>query len=455
METNPTSTAGLPRRDFLKTAATAAAAVASAPLLKNTVYGQSDAPSANVSGANNRIAVAVVGVGFGIGKDHLLGIHKNAGANNVKVAAACDLFSERRKWAKETAELNDSDVQVEYQKILERKDIDAVLIATHDPNHARITMDAIEAGKHVYCEKPLTRYLDEAFKVHDKVKSSGKVFQIGSQGCTAGGYHKCAELVKAGKLGKLVWAQVWYSRNSKAGEWNYEIDPKSNPENIDWKRWLGPIKDRPFSAEDFHRWRKYYRYCAGPLGDLAPHRLHPFMLATGNPEFPKRVCSIGTSPVHIDKEGNNPERETPEHAQLLAEFPSGLVVMVTCCTVNSMSPGLTLYGHKANVSIDSNGNRVELLPQVAFGDDIDPETTREAQPEDIRAHEKNWFDCIRNGQPPNANIDLAIRVQTVICLAEMADRLNMTCLFDEKTRKITDNNGKEVAPITYGALAQS
>ena len=80
-----------------------------------------------------------------------------------------------------------------------------MLIATHDPWHAQITMDALDSGRHVYCEKPLTRYLGEAFQVYDKVKSSGKVFQVGSQGCSAGGYQKCAELIKAGKIGTLVW----------------------------------------------------------------------------------------------------------------------------------------------------------------------------------------------------------------------------------------------------------
>lgn len=459
MENSVSSSAGLPRRDFLKKAATAAAVVATTPLLKTSAYGQ--APSVNVIGANDRIEVGVIGVGFGIGKDHLQGIHKNCNANNTVVAAACDVYNVRRDWAKKTAELKDADVYTNYEDLLSRKDIPAVVIATHDPLHAPISLAALQAGKHVYCEKPLTRYLGDAFKVYDAVKSSGKIFQVGSQGCSAGGYHKCAEMVKAGKLGKLVWAQVWYSRNSLTGEWNYDLEDAATAENIDWKRWLGPVKNRPFSQEDFHRWRKYFRYCAGPLGDLAPHRLHPFMLATGNPEFPKRVCCIGASPVHIDSLASNkvkdePPREIPEHVQLLAEFPSGLVVLVTCCTVNALTPGLSLFGHKANVTIDATGSKVELLPQKEFGEEIDPETIREGlQPEDIRYHERNWFDSIRANKAPNADIELAIRVQTVISLAEMADRLKTTYLFDEKTRKITDAGGKEVAPITYGTLAQS
>src|SRR6267142_2776477 len=131
---NPSSP-GLPRREFIKKTATAAAAVAvTSSLFKTPVYGQNQAPSpGKVIGANDRIAVAVVGVGFGIGQNHLQGIHQNANANNAVVAAACDLFSKRRDWGKKTAELKDSDIYIDHRRLLERNDIDAVLIATHDP----------------------------------------------------------------------------------------------------------------------------------------------------------------------------------------------------------------------------------------------------------------------------------------------------------------------------------
>jgi len=454
---NASSPGGVPRRDFLVKAATVAAAAAAAPLLRAPVYGQNQAPSANVAGANNRIAVGVIGVGFGIGKNHLEGIHANANANNTVVAAACDVFNKRRDWAKQAAGLKDSDVTVDYKQLLDRKDIDAVLIATHDPVHAQMVMDAVKAGKHVYCEKPLTRYLDEAFQVYDALKGSKSVFQIGSQGCSAQGWHKCAELIQAGQADTLVWGQGYYCRNSVQGEWNYMIEGESTAANIDWERWLGPVKKRvPFSAEHFHRWRKFFPYCSGLLGDLVPHRLHPLMLASGNPEFPARVNCIGTKNVHADK--NKPDalpREVPEHIQLQAEFPSGYMVTVTCSTVNAKSPGFAIYGHKATMNIGSSGERIELVPEKEYAEEIDPETFTGMQPEDIRVHEKNWFDCIRSGAKPNGNIDLAIRVETVISLAEMSDRLKMTCLFDEKTRKVTDGSGNEVKPITYGTLPQS
>jgi predicted dehydrogenase len=457
MENQPKSGSGLPRRDFIRKTAVVAAAAAATPFLRTPVYGQNQAPSANVVGANNRINVGVIGMGTGIGQNHFLGIHQKANENNTKIVAASDVFNKRRDWAKQQAGLADADVNVDYRKLLERKDLDAVLIATHDPVHAQMTIDSLQAGKHVYCEKPMTRYLDEAFKVYDVVKKTGKVFQVGSQGCSAAGWHKCGEIIKAGKIGTLVWGQGYYCRNSIGGEWNYMIDGDSKAENIDWEKWLGPVKKRvPFSADHFHRWRKYYPYCSGLLGDLVPHRLHPLMVASGNPEFPVRVTSIATKNVLADKNTpDTPIRDVPEHVQLLAEFPSGYMITVTCSTVNAKSPGFAIYGHKATMNIGSSGERIELVPEREFSDEVDPETIMGLQPEDIRVHEKNWFDCIRSGAVPNANIDLAIRVQTVISLAEMSDRMKVTCLFDEKSRKISDGSGKEIPVLTYGSNADT
>ena len=460
MNTNDHPASGGPgtRREFLKKASTLAAAAATANLFKTPVYGQSQAPSTGrVIGANDRIAVGIIGVGFGIGQNHLQGIVKEAGSNNVVVAAAADLFNKRRDWAKQNASLKDEDVYSEYKKMLDRKDIDAVLIATHEPWHCKITLDALDAGKHVYCEKPMTRYLGEAFQVYDAVKRTGRVYQVGSQGCSAEGWHKCGELIQAGKIGELIWAQGYYCRNSVGGEWNYPIETESTAANIDWETWLGPVKKRvAFSAEHFHRWRKYFPYSTGPLSDLAPHRLHPLMLATGKPEFPVRVSCFGTTIVHPDRAvAGTPEREVPEHIQITAEFPSGFMISLTCSTVNAKSPGFVIYTHKATLNVGTSGERVELVPEKEWSEDIDPATMTGLQPEDMRVHEKNWFDSIRNGKAPNGDIDLAIRVQTVISLAEMSQRLNITCQFDEKSKKITNGDGKEIAAITYGTLPSS
>jgi predicted dehydrogenase len=456
MDQNQNST-GLPRRQFIKQTATVAAAVAATPLLKTPIYGQSQAPSTGVAGANNRIVVGFIGVGGQGFNAHVRQVKANATQNNVALAAVCDVWKDRVAQAKDFIG-GDCQGFDAYQKLLERKDIDSVVIATHDPIHAPATIDALNAGKHVYVEKPMTRYLSEAFQVYDTVKKTGKILQVGSQGCSAAGWHKAAELIQGGKIGTLVWAQGYYCRNNPKGEWNYTIDPKATPENVDWKQWLGPVKKQiPFNADHYFRWRKYYPYCAGLLGDLVPHRLHPLMVATGKPEFPTRVVAIGTKNVHTDKKTEGtPERDVPEHIEIIAEFPSGLTIVVAASSVNAKSPGFAMYGHHASLEIGTSGEKVTLIPEREFADEIDPDTFEGLTPtEDIAVHEKNWFDCIRANTQPNAGIELALRVQTVISLAEMSDRLKVACLYDEKTRKISTDSGKEMQPLAYGTLPLS
>ncbi len=455
------------RRDFIKKAATATAAVASANLFKTPVYGQNTAPSTGrVIGANDRIAVGYIGIGGGTGPDgappsncpgmgmaHVKSQKAHAADNNIVQAAVCDLYSKRTDVAKAVVGTADVKGYDDYRKIIERKDIDAVLIATHDPWHARCAMDAMESGKHIYCEKPMTRYLGEAFEVADVVKRTGKVFQLGSQGCSASAWHKAAELIQAGKIGKLIWAQGFYCRNNPKGEWNYSFDPGATPQTVKWESWQGQIKDKvPFSEDRFFRWRKFYPYCAGLLGDLVPHRLLPLMLATGSPEFPRRVVCVGTRAVNTDKGTPGAlEREVPEHVELIVEFPSGLLITVVSSSVNATSPGFVIYGHQGTINLGDQGNRLSLVPERPFADEIDPVTLDGLEPhEDVGVHEKNWFDCIRANKQPNANIDIGLKAQAVISLAEMSDRLNIACLFDEKTRKITTGDGKEIKPFTYG-----
>jgi predicted dehydrogenase len=180
------------------------------------------------------------------------------------------------------------------------------------------------------------------------------------------------------------------------------------------------------------------------------------MLATGNPEFPKRVVAIGTKAIHTDRNTpNTPERDVPESVQMIAEFPSGLVAIIASATVNEFGLQEVIRGHKGRIEMGGSG-RVVLTPERKFSDEIEAQTFENLKPtEALPPHEKNWFDSVRANKEGNAGISLAVRVQTVISLAEMSDRLQVACLFDEKTRKITDGNGKELKPLTYGSLPLS
>ena len=146
-----------------------------------------------------------------------------------------------------------------------------------------------------------------------------------------------------------------------------------------------------------------------------------------------------------------PERDVPENVGLLAEFPSGLTLLMCSGTVNEQGLTSMMRGHKGTLYL-GGADSVELKPERPFAEDVDPQVLHGLKPsgEKISEMEKNWFHCIRTGEAPFANIDLAIRVQTVISLAEMAERLNIACLFDEKSRKITTGDGKAIKPISYG-----
>ncbi|RME94898.1 MAG: gfo/Idh/MocA family oxidoreductase [Verrucomicrobia bacterium] len=447
---HPAQTSPETRRSFLKKTAAAAAATGAAGLFTTPVYGQNQAPSANVKGANEKVVIGFVGLG-GQGSFHLRNILAMKDEKNLAVGGVCDLWKKRREAAAALA--GGVPAYEDYREMLEKqKDIDAIICATVDHWHAQVSIDSLKAGKHVYCEKPMTRYLDEAFAVADTVKETGLIYTVGAQACSDAKWLKAAELAREGMIGKLVLGQASYMRNNPKGEWNYRIDPAFTKDGIVWDHWLGPnIKRRvDFNPDHFFRWRKYYPYCAGVLGDLFPHRLHPLLMASGNPEFPVRVTAIGTKAIHTDKNTpGTPERDVPECLTLLAEFPSGYSVMVCSSTVNEYGLEDVVRGHIGNLLI--GGSSVKLRIERPFSDEYDPEDYTNLRPgESVAVNEANWIECIRTGKQPNANIDLAIRTQTVISLGEMSDRLGIACHFDPETRTIHDGCGRKLEPLSYG-----
>ncbi|MCW5560044.1 MAG: Gfo/Idh/MocA family oxidoreductase, partial [Verrucomicrobiae bacterium] len=386
--------------------------------------------------------------------------------NNIAMAAVCDVSKHRVQAArKQIADGGAGDAEgfEDYRKLLARKDIDAIFCATVDHWHTPVSCDALEAGKHVYVEKPMTRYLAEAFRIYDTVKKTGKILQVGSQGCSDGKWHQAAKWIRAGKIGPIAMLQGSYMRNNPWGEWNYTIQPWCTESDVNWAAWQGDQIQRKiaFNPDHYFRWRKYYPYCAGLLGDLFPHKLHPYMLATGNPEFPVRVAAVGSKAFKTDlnQENRKPAQETkyvrdvPEIIELIAEFPSGYVMHITSSTVNELGTQEVIRGHKANLTMA--GNRVELKPERDFSEEIEPETSSPFSDEGVAAHHKNYFDSIRTHKEPNANINLAAKVQTVISLAEASDRMGVMCYFDEKTRKVTDKSGREIPVPYYGWDAES
>src|SRR3954469_2305653 len=429
------------RRDFIKT--TASGVVAATAVINGGGEAAASAIRATgrVIGANDRIRIGVIGV-KGMGGGHLRNlVGPEMKGDNVQVVAVCDLWETVRIKAQKTAELADSAAYADYRRLLDDKSVDAVVIATPDHWHGRIGLDSLLAGKPISIEKPFTRRLDEAFKIYDAAKETGLRVQVGSHGCSDTKYLKARELTKSGTLGKLLWAQGSYCRNNPKGEWNYTLEAELTPQTVDWKTWLGTAPKREVSAERFFRWRKYWDYGTGIIGDLWPHRLHPLMLAMDITEFPKSVSCIGSDMCQADSrlgpEGQpfGASRDVPDMTMMMAEFPSGVSLILAGSTVNERGFEDVVRFSKGNLTM--GGNRLMVAPERPYADEVDArdETPADAGETHVK-HMRNFLDSLRQNVAPNCSEDLGVRVQTVVSMAEVAFRKQRLARFDERKREI-------------------
>jgi predicted dehydrogenase len=424
------------RRNFIKTVGAIATAEAVAAPIRSTMAQESKpavtAPS-TVLGANNRLNYAIVGVG-GMGGGHLNILTKDLKDENVKVVAVCDVFEKRRLKAQTVAELHSSRAYTDYRRLLENKDIDVVIIATPDHWHGQIGIEALEAGKHIYVEKPMTRDLDEAIKMWKVARRTGRLVQVGAHGCSDPKWHKGAEIIRSGKLGKLLWAQASYCRNNPKGEWNYKLEPEANQHTIDWKMWLGKAPKREFSAERYFRWRKYWDYASGIIGDLWPHRLYPLILGMDLNEFPKTVSCIGNNLINSDQ-GQGETREVADTTMMIAEFPSGIMINLVGSTVNERGVEDIVRGNKASVLF--GGGKVLIQPERPYTDEIEQaDVTPPDCGESHKKHQLNFLQAIRNNTKPSCDIEKGVRVQTIISMAELSIRKGKTMKFNAEKLKV-------------------
>jgi predicted dehydrogenase len=240
----------------------------------------------NVS-PNDRIRIATIGFG-GMG----MGDTKYAlSAPGVELAAVCDIYDGRLTRAREL--FGDQLFTTrDYREVLARKDIDSVIIATPDHWHAAISIAAMEAGKDVYCEKPMVQSVADGKAVVAAQERTGRIFQVGSQYVTSAVYQKARDLVQSGAIGKLTMVEAWLDRNTALGAWQYSIPPDASPSTVDWDRFLGKAPKRPFEAIRLFRWRNYQDYGTGVAGDLFVHLLSGLHLVTGS-IGPERVLATG------------------------------------------------------------------------------------------------------------------------------------------------------------------
>ncbi len=301
------------RRSFLKKATLGSAALTSAPM----VFASSDEEKLLLSrtyetafnSANDQINLALIGCG-------IQGIHDTRTAlqvDGVKLVAVCDLYTGRLDRGKELWG-DDLFTTRDYRELLNRNDIDAVIVATPDHWHKKIVIDALKAGKHVYCEKPMVQKFGEGQEIIKAQKESGKLCQVGSQAISSLGNEKAKQLYEEGAIGDIVMLDFYNDRYSAEGAWQYPIPPDANPETVDFDTFLGSGPKVPYENKRFFRWRNYKDYGTGVAGDLFVHAFSTlnYVISSNGPDR-----ALATGGLRYWNDG----RDVPDVSITLYDYP--------------------------------------------------------------------------------------------------------------------------------------
>jgi predicted dehydrogenase len=335
--------------------------------------GLAAAQSARAS-ANDHVQIALIGAG-GQGMED---VRSSLASNGVKLVAAADVYQgrlarTRELWGKGVFTTRD------YREVLARPDVDAVIVATPDHWHERISIDALNAGKDVYCEKPMVQRLEDGRGVIEAQQKTGRILQAGSQRVSSIVYKKAQELMQGGAIGELNMVEAWWDRNSAIGAWQYSIPPDATEENVDWDRFLGRAPKVPFEPVRLFRWRNYRDYGTGVAGDLFVHLFSGMHFVTGA-IGPARVYATGG--LRFWKDG----RDVPDVMLGLYDYAKterhpafNLALRVNFVDGGSENSGFRFIGTEGIMTID-RGVVVSKTPreiEPGFTIDTFPEATQE------------------------------------------------------------------------------
>src|SRR5579883_2024587 len=388
------------RRDFLRQAGALGAALGS---VGSAMAKSSSKGSSRVIGANDRINIGVIGVGGRGSGDARDFARIGAENNSCQVVAVADCYQRRINRAKEALKISDG--YLDYREIIHRNDIDAVVIATPDHWHARIALEAMDHGKDVYLEKPMCHTIDEARQLVATVKETGRVLQVGSQTTSADQWWKAKKAIADGMIGKMIMSQGSYHRNSVDGEWNYKIDEAAGPDGkgedfIDWKMWLGSAPKRPYDADRFFRFRKYWDYSGG----------HSVVLSS----------SMANS-VHIPG---------------LIRGHEGTITMVDHGRFEGVVENITMRPEYRTVREDGKPVKKPIGPDYKFG--VDEQKIAVDQHDMMAAHIGNFLESMRTRKKPHLDVETAACAQVAISMAVESYRSGKVLYFDEKKWKVSD-----------------
>ncbi len=349
------------RRSFLKVAGTATTQTLLASSLRAVVEPdqpgtllrpQQTEPEKPVA-ANDHIQIALIGAGGQGQYDTKVAVT----VPGVKLVAAADCYDGRLEHSRE---LWGPDILTtrDYREILDRKDIDAVIIGTPDHWHKQASIDAMKAGKDVYCEKPMIHVYSDGPAMIETARETKRILQIGSQRVSNIVYAKAKELLAAGAIGQLNMVTAFWDRNSFIGAWNYTVPPDASPETCDWPRFLGTAPKIPFNGEHFFQWRKWKAYGSGVAGDLFVHLFSGTHFITGA-HGPTRAMATGG--LRFWKDG----RDVPDVLLGLFDYSEGfnLSLRVNFVDGGSEGEGFLFAGSEGTMEIAGNSVSVNRVPR--------------------------------------------------------------------------------------------
>ena len=382
---------------------------------------------ARKSSANEVINVGLIGQGgMGSGHRHKL-VKMSKDGEPVRVVAVCDVWDKRLDQA---AQETSGKPYKDYRKLLENKDVDAVLIATPDHWHAPITIAAADAGKHVYCEKPMTywEHLSDAKRVVEAIARNKRVMQVGTNGLSDSIWEQAAARIRTGILGKLIHAQASDMRNGPIDVYDptrKDADLKPGV-NLDWTMWLGPAPKRRWEPGRYLSFRVFWDYSGGITTDFFPHLLTPLIKTMGL-GFPKRVVSSGG--LYNFSDG----REVPDIINVVIEYPNGPSILLKGSVANDTNLPMLIGGSNATMKFEGPGAIIE--PQPGADKNFKREEIKRERPGSLEDHWRDFLGCIKSGQKPRSNEVVGYHVMTALHMAVHSYRKGRAMEFDPKKER--------------------
>src|SRR5579863_521720 len=334
-------TQGFNRRDFLKAGSVVTAESFFVGGTPTHLLAQAQGEPEKPHSANDQIQVALIGAGGQGQNDTRIA----AEVPGVKVVAAADCYDGRLTHAKEVWGAGTFTTR-EYHEILARPDIDAVIIGTPDHWHKQAAIDAMNAGKDVYLEKPMIHLYSDGPEIIAAAEKTKRIIQVGSQRVSSMIYQQAKQLISAGAIGEITSINAWWDRNSAIGAWDYTVPPDASPETIDWPRFLGTAPQIPFNPEHFFQWRKWKAYGSGVAGDLFVHLFSGTHFVTGS-HGPTRALATGG--LRFWKDG----RDVPDVLLGLFDYPQGfnLALRVNFISGGPESEGFVFTGSEGTLEV--------------------------------------------------------------------------------------------------------